>query len=232
MDDSTYKRTSIKEFTRAAKKYDGKDAGVYKMCRKDYPDILAEIEKEPFERLLDIGCGTAPMLTLLTEKYPGAYFTGIDLTPAMIEVARSKQLPRTDFVVGDAENLPFEADSYDVAICNESFHHYPHPQAFFNSVARVLRPGGRLILRDVTFKCAAVRWYVNHIELPVLNLLGYGDVRIYGMDEVRSMIAQAGMQTETLEKRGFMRLHCVARCVKEKKEYDNNNAENKKTTTI
>lgn len=45
------------------------DAGVYRMCRKDYPDVLAELEKEDFTDLLDCGCGTAPMLTLL-KKYP------------------------------------------------------------------------------------------------------------------------------------------------------------------
>jgi len=42
-------------------------------------------------------------------------------------------------------------------------------------------------------------------------LLGYGDVRIYGLDQVRVMVEQAGLEIVTLEKRGFMRLHCVAR---------------------
>jgi len=98
-----------------------------------------------------------------------------------------------------------------VAICSESFHHYPNPQAFFNGVCRVLRPGGRLILRDVTFLNRLVRWYANYIEMPVLNMLGYGDVRIYGLDEVREMAEQAGLEIVVLEKRGFMRLHCVAK---------------------
>ena len=87
-----YKALSIKEFTKAADKYDGDKAGIYKMCRKDYPDVLAELEKEPFTDLLDCGCGTAPMLTLLQDRYPDKHYTGIDLTPRMIEVARSKQM--------------------------------------------------------------------------------------------------------------------------------------------
>ncbi|MCR4994446.1 MAG: methyltransferase domain-containing protein [Bacteroidales bacterium] len=210
MNEEEYKQVSIKEFTRAVGKYDGSHAGVYKMCRKDYPDILAEIKKKPFERLVDIGCGTAPIISLLSQEYPNAHFTGIDLTPAMIEVAKSKNLPNADFVVGDAENLPFDNDSFDVAICSESFHHYPHPQAFFTSVARVLRPGGRLIIRDVTFKCKLIRWFANYIEMPILNKLGYGDVRIYSLSDVRNMSELAGFKILTLEKRGFMRLHCVA----------------------
>lgn len=211
MNEREYKEASVKEFTRAARKYDGSHAGVYKMCRKDYPDILAEIKKEPFKRLVDIGCGTGPMITLLAEEFPESHYTGIDLTPAMIEVAKQKHLPNAEFVVGDAENLPFEPDSFDVAICSESFHHYPNPQAFFDSVYRVLKPGGKLILRDVTFNSRLIRWYCNRIELPALNKIGFGDVRIYGREEVQAMIEKSGLTMETFEKRGFMRMHCVAR---------------------
>lgn len=211
MDEQEYKKASIEEFTKAAQGYEGDKAGVYKMCRKDYPDILAEIQKEPFETLVDIGCGTAPMITLLADEYPQAQYTGIDLTPAMIDVAKSKNMANAEFVVGDAENLPFADASFDIAICSESFHHYPNPQKFFNGVARVLKPNGRLILRDVTFHSKLVRWFDNTIEMPILNKLGYGDVRIYGIDEVKTMVENAGMQVETIEKRGFMRLHCVAR---------------------
>lgn len=211
MNEKEYKNISIREFTRAARKYDGSHAGVYKMCRRDYPDILAEIRKEPFERLLDIGCGTGPMITLLAGEFPDRHYVGIDLTPAMIEAARSKHLPNAEFLVGDAEDLPFAPGSFEVAICSESFHHYPNPQAFFDSVYRVLKPGGRLILRDVTFNSRWIRWYCNHVELPVLNRIGYGDVRIYGRSEVKTMAEHAGLRVETFEKRGFMRMHCVAR---------------------
>lgn len=48
-----FKMLSKKEFTKAAEKYEGSDAGVYKLCRNDYPDILAEIAKETFTDLLD-----------------------------------------------------------------------------------------------------------------------------------------------------------------------------------
>ena len=162
MNDKEYKDMTINEFTKAADVYETDQAGVYKMCKKDYPDVLAELEKEPFDRLLDCGCGTAPMISLLYEKYPEKHYTGIDLTPQMIEVAKAKKLPGVVFVVGDSEKLPFESDSFDAVICCESFHHYPNVQDFFNSVYRVLRPGGRLILRDMTFNWASTRWFCNH----------------------------------------------------------------------
>ena len=78
---------SIKEFTKAAGRYESSHAGIYEMCKKDYPDILEELEKESFRDLLDAGYGPAPMISLLAEKYPDRHYTGLDLTPAMIEQA-------------------------------------------------------------------------------------------------------------------------------------------------
>ena len=151
------------------------------------------------------------MISLLYEKYPEKHYTGIDLTPKMIEVARAKNLPGVEFVVGDCENLPFDANSFDAVICCESFHHYPNVQDFFNSVYRVLKPGGRLVLRDMTFNWASTRWFCNKIEMPIINLKGHGDVKIYGRDEVDALCRNAGLVMESFEKRGFCRLHSVAR---------------------
>jgi len=213
-DSKKMKDLSIGEFTRAADKYESKNAGVYNICKKDYPDILAEIEKEPFQTLLDAGCGTAPMLSLLTERFPEAHFTGIDLTPKMIEVAKAKKLPNTDFVCGDCENLPFADDSFDVIICSQSFHHYPNPSAFFANVYRCLRPNGRFILRDMLMDNSVLHWFVNHIELPTLNLLGYGDVHCYNRTEIRELSRQAGLSLEICEKRKGLKLHAVMRKTK------------------
>ena len=206
-----YKDLSIKEFTKAAEVYETDHAGVYNMCKKDYPDVLDEIEKEPFTDLLDCGCGTAPMLSLLHGKYPNKHYTGIDLTPKMIEAAKAKKMNNVEFVVGDCENVPFKSESFDVIICCQSFHHYPNVQDFFNSVYRVLRPNGRLILRDMTMSLAAVRWFCNHIEMPLAHLFGKGDVRIYGKKDVQKLCSKVGLHMELFEKRGFCRLHCVAR---------------------
>ena len=51
MNEMDYKDLSVKEFTKAAGVYETDQAGVYKLCKKDYPDVLAELEKEPFEKL-------------------------------------------------------------------------------------------------------------------------------------------------------------------------------------
>ena len=185
-----YKKLSIKEFTEAAKVYDSGHAGIYEMCKDDYPPILAELEKEAFTDVLDCGCGTGPMLELLHDKYPDKHYVGLD---EMIHVAQAKNLSNTEFLVGDSENLPFDEGTFDAIICSNSFHHYPNPQNFFNSAYRVLRRGGRLILRDYTSSDFVV-WLMNHIEMPLANLCGHGDVKILKATEFTAMAENAGLR--------------------------------------
>lgn len=208
-----YKKLSVQEFTKAAKRYDSENSGIYDMCKQDYPPILEELQGEQFDTLLDAGCGTALMLQLLTEEYPDKRFVGLDLTPEMIENAKAKNLPNTELVVGDCENLPFEAVSFDVIINSQSFHHYPNPQAFFNSVYRVLKPGGCLVLRDNTGPKWII-WVMNHLLLPLSNIAGHGNVRGYLIPEVREMCDKAGLTVEKIEQQKGFRMHLVARKVK------------------
>ena len=93
-----YKKLSVKEFTQAAKIYDSGHAGIYEMCKDDYPPILAELEKESFHDVLDCGCGTGPMIELLHEKYPDKHYTGLDLTPEMIHGLRPRISPTRNFL--------------------------------------------------------------------------------------------------------------------------------------
>ena len=208
--DAEYKALSIQEFTKAAEVYDSGHAGIYEMCKDDYPPILEELKKDDFEDLLDVGCGTGPMVELLASEFPDRRYTGLDLTPRMIEVANEKGIVNARFVVGDAEDLPFDDESFDAVICANSFHHYPNPQAFFDEVGRVLRPGGKLVLRDYT-TAAPIVWLMNHVEMPLANLIGHGDVRAYTLREVRALCTASGLVPATLEARRKFRLHLVAR---------------------
>jgi hypothetical protein len=63
----------------------------------------------------------------------------------------------------------------------------------------------------MTFNWASTRWFCNKIEMPIINLKGHGDVKIYGRDEVDMLCKNAGLKMELFEKRGFCRLHSVAR---------------------
>ena len=204
------KQLSIKEFTEAARVYESGHAGIYEICKDDYPQMLEELQREPFEDVLDVGCGTGAVLELLNGEYPNKRLVGLDLTPGMIDVARAKQLDNVRFVVGDAEALPFGSQSFDAVLCSNSFHHYPHPEKFFSEAARVLRPGGRLILRDYTSNDFVV-WLMNNIELPLARLIGHGDVRISKASELRALAEGAGLTVLKLEAQKGFRAHLVAR---------------------
>lgn len=212
MTSEEYKRLSIKEFDHAAVKFDGNDLSVYKMCRKDYPDVLEEVCKEPCESLLDAGCGTGAMLQLFSKDYPEKTYTGIDLSENMIKVAQKKEITNARFLVGDCENLPFEINSFDVVTCSMSFHHYPNPEDFFQSLCRVLKPGGRFILRDITSKSNILMWLMNHVEIPVVNkIFKKGDVHVYTRKDIQKLCNSSGLILEAFEVRKGSRLHCVVR---------------------
>ena len=92
-----------------------------------------------------------------------------------------------------------------------SFHHYPDPQAFFDSVKRCLRPNGRLILRDVTSDNKVSVWLMNTLEMPLANICGHGDVQVPTRDVVIKCCKKAGLKVEKFEIRKGMRMHCVVR---------------------
>lgn len=212
MTSEEYKKLSLKEFDRAAEKFDDDDPSVYNMCRKDYPAVLAEAIKETFSDLLDAGCGTGAMLYMFKRDYPDKQYTGIDLSEKMIETAKKKQLDGVRFVAGDCENLPFASGSFDVVTCSMSFHHYPNPENFFMSLRKVLRPGGRLVLRDMASKNKVMMWFINHIEIPLANkVMRKGDVHCYSRDDIQRLCDASGLKLEKYEVQKGFRLHCVVR---------------------
>ena len=102
-------------------------------------------------RLLDIGCGGG----LLTEALArhGAHVSGIDLAPAMIEVARlhahESQL-QIDYQLCAAEQFVAQATTpFDVITCMELVEHVPSPAALFAAMTRLLRPGGDLFVSTI-----------------------------------------------------------------------------------
>jgi SAM-dependent methyltransferase len=112
---------------------------------------------DPGEDVLDVGCG-AGMDTLVAAQMVGAdgYVTGIDMTPDMAAKARRSAaemgLANVTIVDGSAEELPFAAAGFDVVISNGVIDLIPDKEAVFSEIARVLRPGGRIQLADVTIQ--------------------------------------------------------------------------------
>jgi len=101
-------------------------------------------------RVLDVGSGTGYVLRQLAARLPSAgEFLGVDAAPTMIEVARSASSDeRLSFVDGTAERLPAGASAYDLVVSTTSFDHWADQAAGIRECARVLAPGGILVLTD------------------------------------------------------------------------------------
>ena len=98
---------------------------------------------------LDAGCGTGFLSLELAAR--GHRVTGVDFAPSMLELARGKAAAQglsVRFEQADAENLPFAAKSFDLAISRHVLWTLPHPEAAIDEWIRVLRPGGRVVVID------------------------------------------------------------------------------------
>jgi ubiquinone/menaquinone biosynthesis C-methylase UbiE len=98
--------------------------------------------------VLEVAVGTGLNLPFYR---PDVRLTGVDLSPAMLAVARARaaELGReVDLREGDAQALPFPDASFDTVVCTLSLCNVPEPAAGIAQMGRVLRPGGRLLLLD------------------------------------------------------------------------------------
>jgi ubiquinone/menaquinone biosynthesis C-methylase UbiE len=105
-------------------------------------DLLDRIRPTREESVLDIACGTGVLARLVEQRGHRGRLIGIDLTTAMLAVARKKS-PAVEWIEGSALNLPFEAGSFDVVLCQLGLQFFPDRPLALREMVRVLKPGGR-----------------------------------------------------------------------------------------
>lgn len=194
------KNKTIDEFSQTANIYD--DSGKYEMVKDDYTAVSKEVERETFGRLLDCGCGTGNFISMMASHYPDRFFTGIDITPKMIEVAEAKRINGATFTVCDSESISSGDVMYDVITCIHSFHHYCDPLLFFESASRNLVTGGRFIICDNACRNGLHYFWKNHVMLPLYynRIKGLGDVHYYNEKEILILCNKSGFELERFYK--------------------------------
>jgi phthiocerol/phenolphthiocerol synthesis type-I polyketide synthase E len=101
------------------------------------------------KRILDVGCGRGGTVFVIKQFFQPLSVQGIDLSPNAIASCRANhQYDNVRFDEGDAENLPFDTEQFDVVTNVESSHNYPNLSEFYAEVFRVLASGGYFLYTD------------------------------------------------------------------------------------
>ena len=127
-------------------------------CQRVLKRVLAKgIERG---RAVDVGTGPGVFPIFISRAIPEIRFKGIDLSPAMIDLAKKNAMEAginsgVDFEVGSAYSLPIEDHSLDLVLCINTLHHLDRPVDFFNEVSRSLKEEGAFVIvefhRDASF---------------------------------------------------------------------------------
>ena len=197
-----YKRKSKIYFDKRAEDFLNTWDG--RFCLLMYEEVMQRIRAQPFRSILDIGCGTGAVLTQVLDEFTDIRACGVDLSQKMIEKAAGILGPGVQLVVGDADDLPWKNNPFDLVVCNSSFHHFPEPIRVLNEINRVLKPGGRVIIADPWWS-RPKRFFINLFLNSPFNYLG--DVRIYSEVETREMLDRcrfSSISWELIDKRFFI----------------------------
>lgn len=133
---------------------------------------LFEFLNHAGELVLDVGCG--PGWLVRNYAKGGAKVVGIDLAESSVRLTRDSLdlFGLSGFLlVGDAENLPFAADTFGFVSCNGVLHHTPDTEAGFNEIFRVLKPGGRAII-SLYYRNFLLRPAIFPFTRLILRLMG------------------------------------------------------------
>lgn len=157
--------------------------------RRAYRELVARSGARPGDRVLDVGCGTGYLTGLLAEAVgPGGEAVGVDPSEAMVaQATEARSGAGARYLVGFAESLALEDGSFDVVTSSLALHHIDEDQrqAAAGEMARVLRPGGRVLVAD--FRPPSGRfgqWFVK-------NVVGLG-MASNPVDTMAPLLARAG----------------------------------------
>lgn len=182
----------VAEYAKAAERYDEKWAFYVEATTRE---TLRRLPMTPGARVLDVGCGTGELLRRLRAKYPQAALAGLDPVAEMLAVAKDKLSGKEDLRIGYADSLPWPAGTFDVVVSCNMFHYITHPIEALHEMARVLRPGGAIVLTDWCDDYLACR--LCNFYLRLTNRAFY---KTYRRAECLDLLQRAGFTEVKLDR--------------------------------
>ena len=166
--------------------------------RQGLQEVVELAEPRPGDLALDVATGTGNAAFAMAEG--GARVFGLDLTPEMLAEARRVAAERgvlsVDWVIGDAQTLPFAADSFDIYMVRAAPHHFPDLEQALREAARVVKPGGRACFIDCA-PPAAARDVLHEVEVG----RDPSHVLSRTVDEWTALLDSAGLVVERAQQR-------------------------------
>src|SRR5688572_3386429 len=168
-------------------------------------------------RVLDLGCGPGQILIMMKQRWPGMQITGLDAGPAMIDKARADAaaagLDITYEVLRLGPNgetrLPYDDAEFDIVTCNSVIHHLTDPTNALDEMARVTRPEGAILIRDLARPAFLfpyplhVRIFGRHYEGEMRRLYEASVAAAYTPPELNQMLRNSHLNDDRT--RVFMR---------------------------
>lgn len=117
-------------------------------------DVARALDGVPAPRVLEVGPGPGGLALRLAARHPTLAITGLDVDPGMAaradaRLAAAGLVGRVSFQVGDVAAMPFDDASFDLVVSTFSVHHWADARRGFAEIARVVRPGGRVLVYDL-----------------------------------------------------------------------------------
>jgi trans-aconitate 2-methyltransferase len=169
--------------------------------------LRANLHLQGHEAVLDVGCGDGKVTADFAATLAQGKVVGIDSSPDMVAYAQriypQAQYPNLSFACMDARKLTFQ-DTFDLVFSNAVLHWVDDHQAFLAGAARVLKPGGRLVIScgGQGNAAAVLRVFADIVTRPVWRPY-FGQVRnpyfFYGLEEYGQWLADAGFVAQRLE---------------------------------
>lgn len=184
-----YKEKSKSYFNKTAKNYSNTRDGEF--VKPMYEEIINRIMSKNPEKILDLGCGTGYVLSEIKKIYKlknkNLDMYGLDISEEMIKIANENLKGEANLKVGDSEYIPWEDNTFDLVVCNASFHHFSNPEKTLLEIKRVLNSNGTLILGDPTGPII-----VRDIFNLFIKYSDSGDYRIYNQKEIEELFNSTG----------------------------------------